>query len=501
MEFRGGHDRKKRRSPGPGLLDGLALLLSAGKRVDGLWLGTFLTGAHEHVLHRVEDALRLIKEHDPRRFDRLIRDLERVWILPLPGLAIGYFNHSIHACQLDTRFILAETSSLELIASTIVHEATHARLIRSGIDYEERLRARVEAVCVRRELAFAAKLPNGEQVRERAERNLALTRENWTDAAANERSVEGTLNTLRNLGAPEWLLRAIPAFNALLSAIIRGLGHPDTATSLNNLARLLQAQGNLRRARPHFERALAIREKMLGPEHLATAQSLNNLACLVEAQGDLVRARSLFERALAIHEKTLGPEHLATAQSLSNLAGLLQAQGDLTGAQPLYERALAIKEKVLGPEHPNTAWSLNNLANLLQAQSDLSGARLLSERALASYEKALGPENSNTAAILTNLAGLLQAQGDLAGARPFYERALKISEKVLGPGHPDTATYLNNLACLLEAQGDVAGAQPLFERALAIRKKALGPKHPDTVKSHDNLAVLLRAEADTTLRS
>ena len=75
-----------------------------------------------------------------------------------------------------------------------------------------------------------------------------------------------------------------------------------------------------------------------------------------------VEARPLYERALAIREKVLGAEHPDTATSLNNLASLLQAQGDLAGARPLYERALAIREKVLGAEHPDTATSLNNLA-------------------------------------------------------------------------------------------------------------------------------------------
>jgi len=43
-----------------------------------------------------------------------------------------------------------------------------------GIGYDEDIRARVERVCIRRELAFAAKLPNGEQVRQQAERILPL---------------------------------------------------------------------------------------------------------------------------------------------------------------------------------------------------------------------------------------------------------------------------------------------------------------------------------------
>ena len=76
------------------------------------------------------------------------------------------------------------SSRPELIASVIVHEATHARLMRCGIGYEEELRARVEKVCLRRELAFAAKLPNGEQIRAQTDPELGyLPPSYWTNEA------------------------------------------------------------------------------------------------------------------------------------------------------------------------------------------------------------------------------------------------------------------------------------------------------------------------------
>jgi tetratricopeptide (TPR) repeat protein len=248
-------------------------------------------------------------------------------------------------------------------------------------------------------------------------------------------------------------------------------------------------------ARPLLERALAIREKVLGPEHTDTAISLNNLASLLREQGDLAGARPLYERALVIYEKVLGPEHPHATSSLNNLALLLQYHGDLAGARPLHERALAIREKVLGPEHPRTATSLNNLANLLREQGDLVGARPLHERALAIRERVLGPEHPDTATSLNDLALLLKDQGDLAGARPLYERALVIYEKVLGPEQPDTATNLNNLANLLREQGDLAEARPLYERALVIYEKVLGPEHPDTNRARRNFAIVLLASS------
>ena len=277
---------------------------------------------------------------------------------------------------------------------------------------------------------------------------------------------------------------------------VLGPEHPDTATSLNNLALLLEAQGDLAGAQPLFERALAIDEKVLGPEHPDTATPLSNLALLLKAQGDLPRAWPLIERALAIREKVFGPEHPDTATSFDNLASLLQAQGDFAEARPLYERALAIREKVFGPEHPKTAVSLNNLAILLEAQGDHAGVRPLFERALAIDEKVLGPEHPETATSLNNLANLLRDRGDLSDARPLFERALAIREKVLGPEQTDTATSLNNLALLLEAQGDLAGARPLYERALAIYEKLFGPEHPKTNRIRNSFARLLLADGN-----
>ena len=47
--------------------------------------------------------------------------------------------------------------------------------------------------------------------------------------------------------------------------------HPDTATSLNNLALLYDNQGKYDDAEPLYKRALAVREDVLGPMHPYTA--------------------------------------------------------------------------------------------------------------------------------------------------------------------------------------------------------------------------------------
>ena len=145
---------------------------------------------------------------------------------------------------------------------------------------------------------------------------------------------------------------------------------------------LLKAQGDYAAAKPLYEQALAIRKAVLGKHHPDTATSLNNLAVLLKSQGDYAAAKPLFEQALAIFERVKGKEHPDTATCLDNLALLLSAQGDYAAAKPLLERALAIRERVLGKEHPATAACLNNLAKLLSAQGNVDGAEILLRKAL-----------------------------------------------------------------------------------------------------------------------
>ncbi|HEY6286751.1 MAG TPA: tetratricopeptide repeat protein, partial [Ktedonobacteraceae bacterium] len=79
------------------------------------------------------------------------------------------------------------------------------------------------------------------------------------------------------------------------------------------------------------------------------------------------QAEPLYQRALAIREKILGPEHPYTATTLHALAVLYWRQGQYEQAEPLMQRALAIAEKVLGSKHPDTIkWQKSN-ADLLQA--------------------------------------------------------------------------------------------------------------------------------------
>ena len=96
--------KTKKKKNRPRLLDRIGLWLSTSRSIDGLWIGAFLEDQADRILDRVEEALRLIKTHDPLRYNRLIRDLDRVWVRILPEATASYLR-SLRACQLNTEFV------------------------------------------------------------------------------------------------------------------------------------------------------------------------------------------------------------------------------------------------------------------------------------------------------------------------------------------------------------------------------------------------------------
>ena len=174
---------------------------------------------------------------------------------------------------------------------------------------------------------------------------------------------------------------------ALKKAERFGEGDPRLAQVLHRLGLVYKMQGNYAEAEASYLRALAIREKILGPTHTDVASTLNNLAALYETQGNFTKAEPLYQRALAIRETTFGPNHYDVSTILNNLAFMYDAQGNYTEAEPLYQRALAIRERILGPNHPELAAILENYADLLQKTNRAEEAARLNARAKTLQKK------------------------------------------------------------------------------------------------------------------
>jgi tetratricopeptide (TPR) repeat protein/cellulose biosynthesis protein BcsQ len=253
----------------------------------------------------------------------------------------------------------------------------------------------------------------------------------------------------------------------------------------------LAAVGEFGNALRYVERAVQIKEVVLGDAALGTADSLNDLASVLQAQGDFSGATAAIQRALDIYSKQLGSEHTDTARASSNLGALAALQGNYAEAINRFTEALRVRTNLLGADDAETASARDNLGVALGNVGRLDEAEAHLSRALAVRERILGPDHPDVANTLNNLGLVLFGEGRIDEAARVCQRALDICKSRLGETHPETARALNNLATAMAAQGDVKAAQFNFEQALQIRLAVYGPNHPLTAVTYYNLARIL----------
>ena len=277
-----------------------------------------------------------------------------------------------------------------------------------------------------------------------------------------------------------------------------GPDHPDTLTSMNDLAVAYRAAGRLADAMPLSEETLKRRQAQLGPDHPYTLTAMNNLALAYGDAGRLTEALALHEEELKRCKAKLGPDHPDTLTSMNNLALAYGAAGRLTEALPLHEEELKRCKAKLGPDHPLTLTSMNNLAQAYGDAGRLSDALPLHEEELKRCKAKLGPDHPLTLTSMNNLALAYGAAGRLTEALALHEEELKRCKAKLGPDHPLTLTSMNNLAQAYGDAGRLSDALPLHEEELKRCKAKLGPDHPLTLTSMNNLALAYGAAGRLT---
>jgi eukaryotic-like serine/threonine-protein kinase len=305
---------------------------------------------------------------------------------------------------------------------------------------------------------------------------------------AAEASIRDSLGeTYYYLGEPEQALRQFERAVALRRQA-QGLDHPDTLTSMDNLAHIHLDAGRLAEALALLGETLKRREAKLGPDHPETITSKNNLAVVYQNAGRMADALPLYEEALKRRRTQLGPDHPDAMFSLNNLASAYREVGRLADALPLFEEALKRRRATLGPDHPDTLMSMNNLANAYREAGRSPEALSLQEEALRRQEAKLGPNHPDTMLSMSNLALVYQASGRLPDALRLLEETLSRREAKLGPDHPETLVSMSNLATAYDGAGRHADALPLFEEVLRRRRATRGADHPQTLRSMNNLA-------------
>ena len=149
---------------------------------------------------------------------------------------------------------------------------------------------------------------------------------------------------------------------------VLGNMHPDTLTSINNLAELYIETDRPELAHPLVKESYEQRKKLLGENHSDTLESLLSLARLQLRMGNAVEAEHLSRTAFEQIKQHLGYDPPVLHSASGILISALVQQKKNAEALELTQHELTHRRKTLGDKHPTTLILQDQLQQLQDNQ-------------------------------------------------------------------------------------------------------------------------------------
>ena len=266
---------------------------------------------------------------------------------------------------------------------------------------------------------------------------------------------------------------------------VLGPDHPDTLKSMSFLAEVLFREGKYARADSILRRVIDGSEKLFGAQSDETLFNIGLLAEVVQGEGKLAEAEELFRMALVGEGETLKDVH--ALRIADNLGAVLRDEEKFEESEMWIRKALVGRENLLSPTHLETLRSVNHLALLLSIVNRLDEAELVARRAVAGSEMAMGRNHHLTFMSLHTFGDILRLQRHYDAATEHCRRALDGLIKVLGRENRGTLRCFQTLALIEEDRGRLVEAEALLREIVEGNKKVLGERHLHTRYSVQDL--------------
>ncbi|MCG8425445.1 MAG: serine/threonine-protein kinase [Proteobacteria bacterium] len=236
-----------------------------------------------------------------------------------------------------------------------------------------------------------------------------------------------------------WLERAEIAIHRI------GNPAPERAWLLRQKGLLHHRDGRTREAIELLRRAVALAESNPSESHKLTWY-LHALARAERKFGQTQQAEQHFERALAVADQYLGPQHPQAASVRSEFALLLVELGRIERARALLDQARATWVELQGPLHLEVGKIHRSLANVERQIGNLDRARHHVAESVRVYDHLFGPRHLGRASLYFELGALDYERRDFASALDAYQQALQIRERRMGENHVAVGLMHVNIA-------------------------------------------------------
>ena len=217
----------------------------------------------------------------------------------------------------------------------------------------------------------------------------------------------------------------------------------------------------------HYREALKWAEASAGPESLDVARLTASVAWLQMEKGEVLEARAGFQRALAMRERLLGPSNPGLADAWCDLSHVEGDLLDLEAGQASARRCAALRDAarthLLGRAMPRL---------LLVDHLQVDGRHEEAARVIAEVQAMVSHGTGDSPGVRTSLDQVLIQQlvdeGKPAAALALARESLPRAELVHGTEHMELTGNLVSMAHAQQATGDIRAALATLERCRAL---------------------------------
>ena len=153
----------------------------------------------------------------------------------------------------------------------------------------------------------------------------------------------------------------LPHARCVLESRLVDQGQQSRMRLLWRYATCLFADGRWYEAEAAFVEGFEIEKRELGADHPDTLTSMANLASTYRNQGRWDDAEKLEVQVMETRKTKLGLDHLDTLTSMADLAFTWKRSGKETEAVRLMEECVQLRKRILGPDHTDSISSYTAL--------------------------------------------------------------------------------------------------------------------------------------------
>lgn len=261
------------------------------------------------------------------------------------------------------------------------------------------------------------------------------------------------------------------------------------ATAYDNL-------GIYSKAESLFEHALEVGGPEPSDNSLQAAERLRKLGAVKNTLHKLDESLPILERALAIREEQLGPDHPLVADVLVNIAHVHLRQRNFDQAEAINLRRRDIYAAASGTQNESYGRALWSLARTYSGQRRFDEAESHYHKAIEILEPALGRDNAKLYSLFQNLGVLYGRQYRYAEAEEAFQRSLSLMLPLYGSDHPGVGMALLSIGKAQIYTNKLDEAEASLRRAIPVLDEAYGREDPRSVIARAQIGQVYERRGD-----